>query len=60
MQAFLNDLPIYIRPDVPATTGARSKNPLGSSHYGKTILASLSHPHHRIRHTKYQNFIDKS
>jgi hypothetical protein len=55
--AFLDDLPIYIRPDVPATAGARSKNLVGSSHYAEAIPASLSHPHHQFRHTKYQYFI---
>jgi hypothetical protein len=39
MRANLDDPPIHIRPIVPASAGAKDKNPVGSSHYGTPIIA---------------------
>ena len=37
---FLDDLPIHIRPDLPATRVQNSTTPMGSSHYGASMIAS--------------------
>ncbi len=40
VRANSDDPPIYIRPNVPASAGAKDKNPVGSSHYGSRTMAS--------------------
>ena len=37
-RAILDDPPIHIAQIVPANAGASVRNPLGSSHYGRTIV----------------------
>jgi hypothetical protein len=36
----LDDLPIHIRPDLPGNAGANLTTPMGSSHYGASMIAS--------------------
>ena len=40
VRANSDDPPIHIRPNVPASAGAKDKNPVGSSHYGSRTMAS--------------------
>jgi hypothetical protein len=39
VRANLDDPPIHIRPIVPASAGAKDKNPVGSGHYGTLNIA---------------------
>ena len=39
VRANLDDPPIHIRPIVPASAGAKDKNPVGSGHYGTLSIA---------------------
>ena len=40
VRAILDDLPIHIRPNLPAARVQNITNPMGSSHYGASMIAS--------------------
>jgi hypothetical protein len=42
VRATLDDPPIHIRPDIPASAGTTQTNPVGSRHSGSRMIALLA------------------
>jgi hypothetical protein len=59
VRAILDDLPIRIRPNLPADAGAKEKKLMGSSHFGTFIISPKVLPHQQILLTSCRESVRK-